>query len=255
MLDIQTAMHFALGFFTAAILAVMFIPLVHKRAVRLTRRNVEAAMPLTVAEVRADKDQLRAGFAMTTRRLEMSVARMKEITTAKLADLGKKTDALNALKKELGEKTGTIGKLQEQLDEKITAVSLLKKQVGERTNAALQLEEALGNRTTALGRLEKEFDENAARLIALEDADKKWRQRVDAAETRLGRVTEALQIAERKCSEKEAELVELIAELGEQSAARDNQRAELESLRSQVEDIMLSVAEYEQALQEPHHLA
>src|SRR5690348_18499225 len=68
--------------------------------------------PLSIAEIRADKDQLRAEFAMTTRRLEMSVDKLKAKTTSQLAELGKKTDAINQLKKELGEKTATIFALE-----------------------------------------------------------------------------------------------------------------------------------------------
>ena len=105
---IEPVMYFAIGFLVAALLALLFVPLVHGRAVRLTMRRLEAATPLSIAEIRADKDQLRAEFAMSTRRLEMSVEQMKARTTGQLAELGKKTDAINQLKKELGEKTATI---------------------------------------------------------------------------------------------------------------------------------------------------
>ena len=39
--------------------------------------RLEAATPLSMAEIQADKDQLRAEFAMSTRRLETSVEQMK----------------------------------------------------------------------------------------------------------------------------------------------------------------------------------
>ena len=64
-----------------------------------------AAECTTMAEIRADKDQLRAEFAMSTRRLEMSVEQMKAKTTNQLAELSKKGEAINKLKAELGEKT------------------------------------------------------------------------------------------------------------------------------------------------------
>ena len=90
----------------------MIVPLVHNRAVRLTMRRLEAATPLSMAEIQADKDQLRAEFAMSTRRLEMSVEQLKTKTTSQLAELGKKTDAINRLKIELGEKTAAIFALE-----------------------------------------------------------------------------------------------------------------------------------------------
>src|SRR5271163_1313204 len=105
---VEPVMFFGIGFLVAALLGLLFVPLVHNRAVRLTMRRLEAATPLSVAEIRADKDQLRAEFAMSTRRLELSVEQMKARTTNQLADLGKKTDAINHLKKELGEKTAAI---------------------------------------------------------------------------------------------------------------------------------------------------
>ena len=105
---IESVMYFGIGFLVAALLGLLFVPLVHNRAVRLTMKRLEAATPLSISEIRADKDQLRAEFAMSTRRLEMSVEKMKTKTTTQLADLGKKTDAINLLKKELGEKTAAI---------------------------------------------------------------------------------------------------------------------------------------------------
>ena len=109
---IEPIMYFGIGFLVAALIGLLFVPLVHNRAVRLTMRRLEAATPLSIAEIRADKDQLRAEFAMSTRRLEMSVEQMKTKTTTQLAELGKKTDAINQLKKELGEKTATIFALE-----------------------------------------------------------------------------------------------------------------------------------------------
>src|SRR6202050_5107040 len=105
---IEMIMLFCIGFLAAALIALLFFPLVHTRAARLTMRRLEAATPLTIAEIRADKDQLRAEFAVATRRLEMNVEQMKAKTTGQLAELGKKTDAINQLKRELGEKTATI---------------------------------------------------------------------------------------------------------------------------------------------------
>src|SRR5580698_6908661 len=111
-LMIEPVMYFGIGFLVAALLGLLFVPLVHNRAVRLTMRRLEAATPLSISEIRADKDQLRAEFAMSTRRLEMSVEQMKNKTTTQLADLGKKADAINVLKKELGEKTAAIFSLE-----------------------------------------------------------------------------------------------------------------------------------------------
>jgi chromosome segregation ATPase len=64
--------------------------------------------PMSMAEIHADKDQLRAEFAMSTRRLEMSVEQMKAKTSTQLAEIGKKSDAIGRLKMELGEKAAAL---------------------------------------------------------------------------------------------------------------------------------------------------
>ena len=109
---IEPIMYLAIGFLVSMLFGLMIVPLVHNRAVRLTTRRLEAATPLSMAEIQADKDQLRAEFAMSARRLEMSVDQLKNKTTSQLAELGKKSDAINRMKLELGEKNATIFSLE-----------------------------------------------------------------------------------------------------------------------------------------------
>ena len=101
---VEPIMYLAIGFLLSMLCGLAIVPLVHNRAVRLTTRRLEAATPLSMAEIQADKDQLRAEFAMSARRLEMSVEQLKNKTTSQLAELGKKSDAINRMKIELGEK-------------------------------------------------------------------------------------------------------------------------------------------------------
>jgi hypothetical protein len=100
-------MYLGIGFLVAALLGLLFIPLVHNRAVRLTTKRLEASAQPSMVEIRADKDHLRAEFAISTRRLEMTIEALKAKTSTQFAELGKKTDAINQLKKELSEKKVT----------------------------------------------------------------------------------------------------------------------------------------------------
>jgi chromosome segregation ATPase len=109
---VEPIMYLGIGFLLAALLGLGIVPLVHSRAVRLTMKRLEASTPLSMAEIQADKDQLRAEFAMSARRLEMNVEQLKARTTSQLAELGKKTDAINRLKLELGEKNAAIFALE-----------------------------------------------------------------------------------------------------------------------------------------------
>src|SRR6188472_4145606 len=108
---IEPIMYLAIGFLVSMLFGLMVMPLVHNRAVRLTTKRLEAATPLSMAEIQADKDQLRAEFAMSARRLEMSVDQLKRKTANQSAELGKKADVINRLKVELGERNAAIFRL------------------------------------------------------------------------------------------------------------------------------------------------
>jgi chromosome segregation ATPase len=102
---IESIMFFAGGFLVAGLLALVMISFVHHRAVRLTQRRLEDAIPVSMTEIQADKDNLRAEFAMSARRLEMNVEQLKAKATVQLGEIARKSEAINRLKAELTEKT------------------------------------------------------------------------------------------------------------------------------------------------------
>ena len=132
---IEPIMYIGIGFLVAGLLVIGVIPLVHARAVRLTMRRMEALTPLSMAEIQADKDQLRAEFAMSTRRLEMSVEQMKAKTTRQLTEIGKKSEAIGRLKLELGEKTAALFALEAKEKQLADDVRALESELAARTGA------------------------------------------------------------------------------------------------------------------------
>ena len=121
---IELIMYFGIGFLFAALIGVAVIPLIHGRAVRLTIRRLEDSIPQSMAEIQADKDLLRAEFAMSARRLEMTVEQLKNKATSQLAELGNKGDAINRLKIERDAQNVEVIALKTQVEalkERLTA--------------------------------------------------------------------------------------------------------------------------------------
>ena len=147
---IEPIMYVAIGFLVACMLIIGIIPVVHARAVRLTTRRLEMVTPMSMAEIQADKDQLRAEFAMSTRRLEMSVDQMKSKTTSQLAEIGKKSEAIGRIKLELSEKTAALFALEAR-----------EKQLSEDLHETQQQRD---EKTAALAEAERQLEEIRARL-------------------------------------------------------------------------------------------
>ena len=89
-MPIEPTMFLTIGFLLASLIGVVVIPLVHRRAVRLTTRRLKAALPQLTGETQADKDLLRAEFAMSPRGLESTVERLRAKITEPGCRIGKK---------------------------------------------------------------------------------------------------------------------------------------------------------------------
>ena len=112
---VEAHMYFAIGFLLAALGILIVAPLVHGRAVRLTRQRLESMIPASAAEIMADKDLLRAEFAMSTRQLEIALSELKAKSANERAELGRKTDAVDRLKNELTALRAQLNAPEEQL--------------------------------------------------------------------------------------------------------------------------------------------
>src|ERR1035441_4370756 len=159
---IEPAMYLGIGFLLASLLAIVLMPLVHGRAVRLTLQRLEAATPLSMAEIQADKDQLRAEFAMSTRRLEVSVEHLRTKSTSQLAELGKKGDAINRLKIELGEKTATIFALESRDKALRDQLRTTEEEFSVKSSVMLEAQRALSDKEAELAKLIGELDERSS---------------------------------------------------------------------------------------------
>jgi chromosome segregation ATPase len=158
---IEPIMYLAIGFLISMLFGLMIVPLVHNRAVRLTTRRLEAATPLSMAEIQADKDQLRAEFAMSARRLEMSVDQLKNKSTSQLAELGKKTDAINRMKLELGEKNATIFSLEAREKAMKEQLRATEEEFAAKTESLRDAEQALKDKQNELARLSAELSDRS----------------------------------------------------------------------------------------------
>jgi chromosome segregation ATPase len=105
---VEIAMHMAIGFLLSALICIAIIPSIHRRALRLSLHHLQATMPVSLAEMHAQKDEMRAEFAMSMRRLEVNLEQLRSKSCGQLADIAKRDDLVNLLRKEIAGKTAAI---------------------------------------------------------------------------------------------------------------------------------------------------
>jgi chromosome segregation ATPase len=239
---IQSILFFALGFLCAGLLALLIAPAVWRRAVRLTRKRVEASVPLTLDEIQADRDQLRAEFALSTRRLEMSVKELRDKAAAQLVEIGGGREELRQLAAERDEKDRSLGEIEARSDE-------LKAELGRRQEELEQLAERLAESDQALAARASEFDrlnglyETANLASVHRQAELLARAgEVDRLSTDLGMLMAERGGMEKRIGELEAELH------GARDAARTEKKKAVD-LEKRVERMLATVADREEAVE------
>jgi chromosome segregation ATPase len=231
---IEPIMYLAIGFLVSMLFGLMIVPLVHNRAVRLTTRRMEAATPLSMAEIQADKDQLRAEFAMSARRLEMNVDQLKNKTTSQLAELGKKSDAINRMKIELGEKNATIFSLEAREKAVKEQLRTTEEEFADKTEALRTAETVLRDKQSELARLSAELSDRSMTAESREVELLAVRTQIIELKSRVG--------------DAEQEFATTHARLEQQRGESDMATRELAEARSRVENLSQRVTDLDRQL-------
>src|SRR5256885_7443626 len=219
---IEPIMYLAIGFLVSMLFGLMIVPLVHNRAVRLTTKRMEAATPLSMAEIQADKDQLRAEFAMSARRLEMSVEQLKNKTTSQLAELGKKTDAINRMKVELGEKNATIFSLEAREKAVKEQLRATEEEFAAKTESLRDAEQALRERQSDLTRLTSDLNDRSVTAESRQVELVAVRTQIEELKSRVGEAEKEYSTTQARLTKEQTDSANVSRELAEARSRVEN---------------------------------
>jgi chromosome segregation ATPase len=242
---IELIMYFAGGFLVAILLALALISSVHHRAVRLTQRRLEDSIPVSLTEIQADRDKLRAAFAMSTRRLEMTVEQLEATVTNQRGEIARKTEAIAKLKSQFAEKSAIADELGAKLKSLSTESREAEQERAVQSAAAEATALALAAREAELAKAALDINEltltnetQKVEIALLKTQIEQFRARI----TQLER--DAEDAAQRLFKERAAvsALTKALEEKHETDDTQRAERAESELLRERIADIAAQVA-------------
>jgi chromosome segregation ATPase len=172
---IEQLMIFALGFLFAGLLTLLFLPAFWRRAMRLSTRRLEMQMPLSMAEIVAERDQLRAEFAASTRRVEQKNERLIAASAVDRSELGRQAAAMVEIdaklltsRKDMNDLRAELAATERQVSETRGELAAVQKELFDSTGLAERRGEALAE----IGRQHEELrqlaDEKRAAVSGLE---------------------------------------------------------------------------------------
>jgi len=168
----------ALGFLIAMLLALLLAPAFWRRAERLTARRLEQSMPMSIAEAEAERDQIRASYAIIIRRLEAALSQEKMRSARQLVKISR-------LQMEIADLNDRTRQLRGQLDAEHNAASVLRR--------------TIATRVPELNRAAHD----AKQLVHVRDSE------INTIVNRLRHREEALAIAQRTTEMQQAEIARL----------------------------------------------
>ncbi len=201
---IQSIMLVALGFLIATLCALLLAPSFWRRAERLTTQRLERSMPMSIADTEADRDQLRASYAIIIRRLEAALSQEKLRSARQLVKISR-------LEMQIAQLNETAAKLSGQLDAEHNAASVLRRTIATRVPEL---------RNAAQG---------ARQLVHVRDHE------ITSIVNRLRQREEALAVAQRTTDMQQAEIARLRQAM-EMSGAQNAGRFKLRPTQWSIHD-------------------
>jgi len=241
---VENIMYFVLGFMAASLLSLMIMPSIWRRAIRLTKKRIEAATPMTMSEFRADKDQLRAEFALSTRRLEMNVETLRARLADQLSEINRTRSDQTLLKSERDKQLTIVRELEERESTLRRKILNLEKEGTDLAQRLRMKDRDFSKKTSELERLRtSKAGMSAARVDEVLNALETERNRAERLEEQVHRLIGQLETRDDQTTS--AHLA--ISELKEDMADKDNV---LHESKSEIIEAEIRMANAESRLSE-----
>jgi len=220
----------------------MVAPAIWRRAVLLTRKRIEASVPLTMNEIQADKDRMRAEFAMSTRRLEMSIKSFRDKASSQIIEINRNREELKQLAAEREEKNRALSELEARGSELRTDLRRREAEVQQQSARLADADRVLEQKALEIEKLGRMYDEAAltssSRQVALVAREAEFEKLSgDIGDLRM----------QRKDSDKR--LREVAAEAKASQDALKQERRRAADLDRKVERLLKTVADREDKLE------
>jgi predicted nucleic acid-binding Zn-ribbon protein len=231
-------MVFALGFVAASLIALLIIPAINARAERLARRRAEALFPMSISELTAEKDHLRAEFAVLQRRIERKAEEALSYKRESMEELGRRAIRIEALESTLAERDQIVAQLEVSLASTQTRLAATDEDLAQTKTFLASTRETL----TAL--------ENAHRATLNELSN--TRMELELTQHERSRTKTELLHAEEKLARLETEFADMERRLTTALSDLDTKRITISDLETRLMTQTARGNDFERALNERH---
>ena len=273
---IEFVLLFALGFLAAALVALIVAPIIQRRVVSLTERRIRASVPLSAAEIRAEKDMARAAFAAENARLSVDLKHNREQLTDSIARGTRLSNELVAIRAEkldaeklLEERDASIRDLHSQLHDRDASITTLTGNFSDAARLAEARKQELAARNDQINRLGAEIEELRIDVATLDTEAENFKSQIRELRTERNALRDALKDAEAtnrdlenrlksndgRLAEVEERLAKAITALTDRENALERRIAEVDRFKNKNRELSDELRAARNAAREANSLA
>lgn len=245
---IESAMYTLLGFILAILLMLIVVPMIWRRAVRLTEKRVLGEVPITYSELQAEKDMQRAEQAITQRRLEVltdsqreqltmssiKIDRLKETISKRDTSIEANLATIDTLEKDIATRKEQYKEQSGKLDQSRQSL----KQANEKISGLEELKSDLGNEIL---HLETSKSEQKVELVA-------QLARIEGLKDEVSELTQALKKETDAKADALSKLTQKSSDFDRNKERLEKQDEKLASLQGELADKDSEVSTLKQRL-------
>lgn len=166
---IEFVLLFALGFLAAVLLVLIAAPVVHRRVVRFAEDRLKDTMPLSVQEVRAQKDAARAGYAAETARATLKLKSERDKTVQLMVDNEQLMRQHRSVAEENAELTAQMGDMNVEAADLRSTCRQLEGHIDRLKTALQTVERDNENKSSEIKLLVRQLDSLSGEINSLKE--------------------------------------------------------------------------------------
>lgn len=212
----ETLLLVVLGFALASLVALFVGRFAWSIALRRGVKRMQKQVPTTVKELQAERDRLRADYAMVSQKLGSHLETVKVRMAEQLAEVSRSRNRIQSLSEEVNARDLEIKALKDR-------VAALESELADKTNSLARLQTELSDSAAAVQKLEADMAEARTRAAATAIAMD------EGLQSRIQKLTElSSEIAESRKAPADPTAPALPPDLDAKLAAAERETAELQ---------------------------
>jgi chromosome segregation ATPase len=251
-MTIEWAMWFALGFLVAAVMALVLMASLWRRAVRLTTSRIAGSVPKDATAALAEKDLQAARFARDVRRFELTLADLRRRNTEERVAVGRQTIALDemrqardaeiarveaglareaALTAEIAARDTALAERAEELAARVATIARHEETIADHETTISSLSNSIAGRDVEIASRKLEIDAKETQIDALKAEILQKNARIDELRKTLGLAETVVAQEKDRADRLDRRIERLVADVADREEIADRRQRELERAR------------------------